>query len=341
MGFLSMAHEDGAGPYRMKPGEKNPNKELYNKLRRLSCDQLWREEIPRFNNATPEGRIAAVSLIRAVGVVFSESGTGEQKDRVRPWLRSLLTDPEEKIRRYAMTALPKIGVGAQEEAELLTLLKSTTVDREKKHLGETLQKVGGTATLNELGDEAPEFLRQTEQKIKASVARSQTPRALNLTAVLSDVRGLRIHLRGRRGLERFVREELESSAEARKKFQVLEVQTGLVVVTPVAPFSLADLYALRCFGSLGFELGRTEAAEETRNVEALASVITSSLSRRLLETFSVGAIRYRLDFVAKGHQRGAVRNVANRAYALCPDILNDARNAPWTIAVHPAAGGGN
>jgi tRNA G10 N-methylase Trm11 len=29
-----------------------------------------------------------------------------------------------------------------------------------------------------------------------------------------------------------------------------------------------------------------------------------------------------------------VRLVANRAYALCPDILNDARVAPWSVAIH-------
>jgi 23S rRNA G2445 N2-methylase RlmL len=59
----------------------------------------------------------------------------------------------------------------------------------------------------------------------------------------------------------------------------------------------------------------------------------------LLETFTEGSIRYRLDFVDKGHQRGAVRNVVNRAYALCPEILNDAREAPWAMDLHPTGHG--
>jgi 23S rRNA G2445 N2-methylase RlmL len=34
-----------------------------------------------------------------------------------------------------------------------------------------------------------------------------------------------------------------------------------------------------------------------------------------------------------------VRDVAERAYALCPEILNDARQAPWAIDVHPTPHG--
>src|SRR5687768_13505516 len=108
----------------MKSGEKNRDKELYKELRALTCQQLWGAEVPRFDQATPEERIKRVSLIRAVGVVFSESGTEAQKNAVRPWLHRLLQDPAEKIRRYAMAALPKIGAGPKEEAELLALLRT-------------------------------------------------------------------------------------------------------------------------------------------------------------------------------------------------------------------------
>jgi predicted RNA methylase len=78
-----------------------------------------------------------------------------------------------------------------------------------------------------------------------------------------------------------------------------------------------------------------DGRENAESVEALAAVIASPLTRRLLETFTEGSLRYRLSFVGKGHQRGAVREVAARAFALCPEILNDARNAPWAIEVYP------
>ena len=34
-----------------------------------------------------------------------------------------------------------------------------------------------------------------------------------------------------------------------------------------------------------------------------------------------------------------MRLVANRAYALCPEVLNDARNAPWAVDIHPTKRG--
>ena len=320
---------------RMNSKDKKPGKELYKQLRALTCDQLWNVEVPRFDRASPQERIERVAVIRAVSVVFSESGTVQQKAAARPWLRRLLQDPSEKVRRYAMAAMPKLGVGAGEEAELLSLLRTTTVDREKKALGQTLEKIGGTATLAVMGEVTDGFLLQTEQKVKARVARSQTPSQARLDHVLHSYTGLRIHLRGRRGLEQIVLAEVEEYIRAHGKFRINGVRTGLVAIAPVAPFSLGDIYALRCFGEVGFVLGTVNPTQEADPVEALASTIASPLSQRLLKAFTDGPIRYRLDFASRGHQRGAVRQVTNRAYALCPDILNDPRSAPWTIAVFP------
>jgi 23S rRNA G2445 N2-methylase RlmL len=71
----------------------------------------------------------------------------------------------------------------------------------------------------------------------------------------------------------------------------------------------------------------------------MAYAITSPSSRRLLEAFTQGAIRYRLNFISKGHQRSLVRRLADRVYALRPEILNDARNVTWTFDIQPAGRG--
>ena len=293
-------------------------KELYNQLRRLTCEELWDDEVPRFDQATAAERSERVALVRAVGVVFSESGTKGEKELVRPWLRALLKDPCEKIRRYAMAALPKIGAGAGDETELLALMRQTTGEREKKFLGETLEKIGGAATLAEVADLSP----RTEQKVKASIARSAQPSVVRLDRPLAQVSQLRIYLRGRDGLEAIVRSEVE---ELGGKFRIISMAKGLVVVAPTAPFSLGDLYALRCFGTIGFVLGRADAD--------LAEIITAPATRRMFEAFTEGSIRYRIEFIGKGHQRAAVRDIAMRAYALCPDILNDSQQAPWMVEV--------
>jgi predicted RNA methylase len=324
----------------MKSAEKNANKELYNQLRALSWEQLWTDEAARFDKASPEERSRRVAVVRAVGVVFSESGDPERRQAVKLWLVGLLRDPCEKIRRYALAALPKIGAGPGEEAELISLLRTTSLEREKKFVAQALEKIGGTATLETLKEGEPGFLSQTEQKVKASVARRQSPSAIRFNGILSDFAGLSIHLRGRRGLDAMVRDEAQELIRTRGKFRIANAGAGPVALTPVAPFALADIYALRCFGTVGFVAGGAGVSNEAQALEALASVITSPLSRNVLRAFTQGSIRYRLNFVAKGHQRGAVRLVAGRVYTLCPEILNDARNVTWTVDIYPGAQGG-
>ncbi len=320
----------------MKKEKANPAKELYKRLRELTCDQLWDEEVVRFDRALPRERTERVALVRAVGVVFSETGTEAHKEKARAWLRGLLSDPCEKIRRYAMAALPKIGAGPVEEAELLALMRTTGVDREKKFLGQSLGKIAGAATLHAM--EGGGFDLQTRQKVKANVARAESPSAISMEGVFADFSGLRILLRGRTGLEEIVRDEVNDSPAARGKFRVADVRAGLVALTAIAPFTLGDIYALRCFGAVGFELGHANAEPEL--IEAWAALITSPRAQNIFKAFTTGSIRYRLSFAGKGHQRSAVRRVATQAYAACPDIINDARGAPWTVEIRPAADGG-
>lgn len=310
----------------MKRSGHNPDKELYRQFRTLSWERLWNVEVAQFNGATQDARAGMVALIRAVGVVFLESGPPELRDEVRAWLRALLADPHEKIRRYAMNALPKVGAGNEEEERMLKMLRSTDIEREKKFLTGALEKIGGERTLTLVRGHLP----QTEQKTRAALARSGNPGVLRRDGILEKIEDIQIHLRGRRGLEDVVRREVEESAPT--MFRVVNVTGGLVAIAPLRPFSLGDLYALRCFGTAGFFLG-------TAAPEGLAGIISSPTARKILETFTGGAPRYRLDFVSKGHQRGAVRKLANEVYARCPDILNDPRNALWAMDIHSTGAG--
>lgn len=307
---------------------KKPNagKELYQQLRQLPWEVLWGREVPGFDRAGAAEREARVAVIRAVGVVFPESGPREMGGQVRNWLRGLLHDPVEKVRRYAMKALPKVGAGPGEEAALLVLLEKTGIGRERKFLAGVLDKIGGEQTLAA----ARSLPLGTEQKVRASVARAVNPGAIRLDRLVEEFEGIKICLRGRRGLESLVREEVE--AVGGSKFRFLSQFTGGNVIVPVAPFSLSDLHRLRCFGSVGFSLG-------TVRRERLAQVIASPPALRLLQTLTEGPVRYRLDFVSKGHQRAAVRDLANQIHALCPEILNDPRQALWAVDMHSTHSG--
>jgi 23S rRNA G2445 N2-methylase RlmL len=316
------------------------DQDLYKRLRELPREELWNGEVPRFNSASPRERMEQVAVIRAVGMIFSRFGTEEEKSTVRDWLIALLKDPQEKIRRYALAALPKIGAGEQGEREMLALLKSGAGEqgaREKKHLGRALEKIGGEATLAviEQGIDLPAI---TVQKVKAVVSRKEESGGVLLDAPLPIDSDMRVLLCCRRGLEEFVGDEakgLFSPAE-----WLLEKTTpGCVTLKPLKAFTLATLYRLRCFATVAFPLGTICGSEGPKWVESLARCIASERTRDLMLGGTEGAPRYRLEFAGRGHQRGAIRQVIDRAYALCPEILNDARQAPWSIDVIPTSTG--
>jgi len=310
--------------------KENPAKEQYRRLRELSCEQLWSEEVPAFDRADIRERISGVGVIRAVGVVFSESGNAAQKDAARQWLLGLLDDPAEKVRRYAMTALPKIGADEREESGLLAVLEKTSSDRERKFLGLALEKIGGSATLEATSSLGP----QTARKVEANIARLGSQSAVRMNQMLPDAAALRIHLHCRSGLEEILQDELR---EHEAKFSPGQNLPGLIALAPRDSFALADVYALRCFSSASIVLGTIKSSQN--ETESLAAVITSPQARRIFETFTEGPIRYRLDFNSKGHQRAAVRNLAGRVYELCPTLLNDSRDAPWQINIFHTAQG--
>lgn len=310
------------------------NKELYQRLRSLPWHVLWNQEVPLFNQAPPRQRFETVSVIRAVGVVFSESGPAEQKALVKQWLLGQLQDSQEKVRRYAVAALIKIGVGAREEAELLSLLQKAASAREGDFVAQMLSRIGGSTTLSTL-QSSEGLSAKTVQKVTASAARHQGSSAILLQRTIPNSQNLIIHLRVRSGLEAL----LQSEVEAQSRFRILHAERGLIAMSPLGPVSLSDVFALRCFGTMGLLLGKVSSLDESAALNAIAEVIASATSQQLLAALTDGPIRYRLAFIGKGHQRGAVQQVANRAFSFCPTILNDAREAPWAIDIHPAQEG--
>jgi len=78
----------------MKTASTNAAKDFYKELRRLGWQQIWSNHVPEFNREIPGSKTRNAGLVRAVGVVFLESGSPSQKAEVAAWLRSLLKDPD-------------------------------------------------------------------------------------------------------------------------------------------------------------------------------------------------------------------------------------------------------
>ncbi|HRJ73792.1 MAG TPA: HEAT repeat domain-containing protein, partial [Terrimicrobiaceae bacterium] len=273
---------------------KTPTKAHYQMLRTLSCARLWEEEVPRFDRASPRERMDQVAIVRAVGTVFAESGSEAEKQSARNWLHRLLKDPQEKIRRYAMAALPKIGATEQDEAALLELLETASSDREKASVAETLGKIGGAATLQSGFGETFAPLERTRQKVEGNLARAANPGTVRFDRMLSAPGPVRIHLRCRSGLESLVANEVREAKGPGAKFRNPAIAHGCVAVTAEEPFSLADVYALRCFSEASLVLGSVESAGPDIPVEKLARVVTSPAATAIFEAFTEGPIRYRL-----------------------------------------------
>ncbi|MEY3479490.1 MAG: hypothetical protein RIQ71_265 [Verrucomicrobiota bacterium] len=313
------------------------DQDLYKRLCDLPKGQLWKSEVPRFDAASLRERMQGVALIRALGTIFSRYGTEEEKSAVRAWLTALLKDPQEKIRRYAMAALPKIGADENAEAQMLSLLKENAGERERRHLGRALEKIGGSTTLSFMaqGESLPEL---TQQKVQAAIARRENPGTVELEALLPGKPAMQINLRCRRGLEKIVSEEAEEQLDP-NIFRLGPVRPGCVTLNPLKPFSLSMLYELRCFATVGIRIGLMEDSSGSEWEDALARCIASPIARKIMLAATNGVPRYRVDFPARGHQRGVIRNVVQKAHARVPEILNDARRALWSVDVIPVGSG--
>lgn len=320
----------------MKKQTVNLSKEVYKQLRNEPWETLWEHEVPLFDTGTAEERLARVGLIRAMGVVALEKATLEQRQITREWLTSLLQDPEEKIRRYALNALPKIGGKEESEKAVLELLDEPANEREVKALSRTLNKIGGEATLEKLETlhDREEALHQTEQKIKAQLARKEEPATIRMNVKIKEGKKLRIHLRTRRGMEGFVRDELTAHPKLSKRFKILRTYPSCVALSAIGAFTLADLYQLRTMGSVNFVLGVVEDGAP-KPAQVLAGIIASELTQRLCTLLSDGQPRYRLQFMRNKVAPRKVQAIVNEAFALCPNLLNDARQSPWAIEVYP------
>ena len=323
----------------MKNTAQEQVKEHYQRLRKLSCEVLWTQEVPLFNAAPPAQRTRLVSVVRAVGVVFLETGTPAQWETARKWLRGLLGDPEEKVRRYAMVALSKLGGGEAEERQLLQLMSKAAGERESRFLVQTLERIGGSETLK-AGEVAHGELSQVVQKVRANVARREGGGEIAFEQSLRSVANVRVVLECRAGLESVLAQEFGEQTVLKDKLQVERMSAGKLLLVPSQVFTLAHLYTLRCFSGVTFPLGELPPLPKTGappDVESLARLITSKLAVNVLQSFTDGPIRYRVEFASRKATPAVVRELTERVFAKVPVLLNDPRAALWEVVIHENA----
>ncbi len=326
----------------MKKNSPDLVKEHYRRLRDMSCEALWTLEVPLFNAGAPLERVQKVSVVRAVGVVFSEKGTESQKRQAREWLRGLLADPSEKIRRYAMVALPKLGADEADERQLLDLASGAVGEREKRFALQSLERIGGSETLKAGEEEGSGEWSRVVQKVRANVARKHDAGGVSMDRVLDRIAGVLVFLECRSGLESLLLDELSQTRALQGVFEVVHSGAGWIELRPLKPFSLGQLYALRCFSSVGFVLGKLPPlprAGAPLEPKQLAGFVSGSAARAVFEGFTDGPVRYRLEFASRRANESLVREVTEEVFRTCPSLLNDSRAALWEVRVWESARG--
>ena len=326
----------------MKNPAQEKLREHYQQLRKLDCATLWAREVKAFDVAAAQDRMQLVSVVRAVGVVFSESGSNSEKERARAWLTSLLHDPQEKIRRYAMLALPKLGAGESQEARLLELLDKPASSREDKFVTQTLERIGGEQTLKRTASAIEGRLSGSAQRLQANIARKHGDGRLEFDARLENFRDLMVNLECRSGLESFVLDELSQCAALVGVFRVLRSGGGRIELLAQKPFALRDIFRMRCFSEIRFPLAQLpplSRAGAPLDSGALAKIIASDSTQRIVSGFTSGPIRYRLEFASRKADVLLVRAIAEKVYSARPELLNDSREALWEVSVRESSGG--
>ena len=328
----------------MKNASNQRVREHYELLRSLDCDTLWNTHVAAFNGAPAARRLESVSVIRAVAVVFSTHATPVQKREARAWVRSLLEDPAEKIRRYAIQALPKLGAEEAEEKVLLGLWKNPSGDREQRVVNRTLERVGGQSTLEKTSSDNNAQARPAPDKLRANIARQSGAGALETKARLADFSGVRILLLCRSGLEDLVAGELAENPECRTCFEKVRTgpAAGRLEYAARKEFSLGQLLRLRCWSGMRFPLGQLPALDRAGAplpLEALAHLAASPVAWKIMRAFTSGPIRYRWEFPARRVPESIARDLSQKVHTVRPELLNDPRAALWEICVEESPRG--
>jgi len=85
--------------------------------------------------------------------------------------------------------------------------------------------------------------------------------------------------------------------------------------------------------ALFFGFPMPEVPSATDECDAVAQSLTGRASRELLSTRFAGALRYRLEWHGRGHQRAASLRVAELVRRRWPELVNDTQNAPWEARI--------
>ncbi|HEY8040056.1 MAG TPA: HEAT repeat domain-containing protein [Polyangiaceae bacterium] len=275
----------------------------------------------RFQGAGPPLR---ARVLRVIGRLTDEP-------RARTLLVAALDDADPKTRRNAAIALGHTRAEGVEEA-LLAAWERDPRPEMRRTVAASLGKVGGPRSLPVLRAAASAHDAELARiATRATMMVERTGSRADRGRIVPDrapVKPVGVTLLARRGLEELLADELRSVAA------VTDVRVaGPGRVGARLAGSMSALFAARTMLSFRFPLP-TESPREGETVQdAIAWAAASDAARAVFDTWTEGAVRYRIAWAEGGHRRAATWGAAAAIARRQPELVNDPTGSLWELVV--------
>ncbi|MDP9000606.1 MAG: HEAT repeat domain-containing protein [Myxococcota bacterium] len=246
-------------------------------------------------------------------------------------LMGALSDSDAKTRRNAAIALGHARGPGVEEA-LLRAWNDDPRPEMRRSIAASLGKTGtarSLALLQEASRDDDAELSRIAKRAAIMIYRTESrPQRGRIDPQRIAEQPVDVEAFARHGIEGLVAEEL---ALAQGIDEVRIVAPGRVRARLTGPMSA--LFVARTMLFFRFPLA-TESLQEGERVEcAVARVVASSEAQRILSTWTVGAVRYRIAWVGGGHKRALSWDTAAAIARRLPALVNDPSASLWELGV--------
>jgi 23S rRNA G2445 N2-methylase RlmL len=286
----------------------------------------------RLSDVPPAGR---ARLTRLVGRIAGDAPKADAaSDELGAWLRARLVDPAPAVRRAAANALGKPGVADVAKPDAITALERALAAEQdesaRRAMLGALGKLGAGAALATPSTGPHDPLTEKARARAALVAARSASREApgSFAADVAAPAAVPVLLHCRAGLEGILADELAAELGARVPRDGFGTD-GRVAATLVG--EPQRLLAARTMLRFGFPLPPRQGSDVTG---ALVDALSSDEARELLERWTRGPIRYRIEWARGGKRRAEIWRAAESIARARPELINDPTDALWDVVVH-------
>lgn len=256
-----------------------------------------------------------------------------------PFVLEALEDSRARVRRYAAIAAGRESwsedaqVYKTLEKALLKAWHLTHLDNEKRHIADSLSRIGGQESLDLL-----ESVKTEDTLLKKAISKGMLLFERRLSKEHKTQwqsenifpSPLPIRLWCRRGLESMLVRQFDSEDS------VEIIKLGPAWIDILLHGRLSTLFKNRIFLNFGFPLF-VKNPYALKNPKVIAEALFVKNTRQILASFSSPPYRIRLEHTQGGHQRSLQWKTAEEIAALAKkqgfSIINDSRQADWEALI--------